>query len=399
MTREQRFFLGVLADFLHGKNTEPPEGLDWAKITAYARSHQVEGIIWNQCKDYIKSRIDLKEIWSRLESSSAATLFYYENNSRVCKKLGEELKKQRIPFFFVKGLDVAALYPVPGYRTMGDLDLVIKPADADEINEILYRLGFQRKVGERVKLYANSTTKLEVHEQLINEVNLETKTRRKFFNGCWKYVKTDNDGSCALDWNFHFLFLVEHTKQHFSASGVGFRQFMDLAVAAQQKKDLDWNWIEKKLKEISLWDFTVMAFAFIERWWGISSPLPVRELDNSFFGKSTEFVFENGVFGFDNENAGAHLIEKQMRISSVPKILRSLRVALKKVFISYNSALVLPYCSFIKGKKFLLPFAWIYRVFYVAKHKKGNISRAVKLVFCSREAIDNHRQLMDGWGV
>ena len=52
-----------------------------------------------------------------------------------------------------------------------------------------------------------------------------------------------------------------------------------------------------------------------------------------------------------------------------------------------------------KGKKWLLPFAWIYRIFYVAIHKKVSISAESKLVFGSRETIEKHRSLLEQWGL
>ena len=330
MTNEQEFFLDALADYLHGRATKPPEGLNWRIIEQYAASHQVEGIIWNQCKEYLKKRDDLKSARRHFETSSVASCFCYANNVQSRKELKSEFAKDKINCFFVKGLDIAALYPIPAYRTMGDMDIVMKTEDRNRISGIMKKLGFIEDKGERVRQYKKSTTRLEIHDELINGDNLEIPERRKFFNTCWEYVEVMGDGSCLLNWNFHLLFLIEHTKQHFSASGVGFRQFMDIAVVTQRKEDLDWDWIEKQLKNIKLWDFTVMTFAFLKKWWDIPSPMPIHDVGEDCFKESTDFIFKNGVFGFDNENASIHLIEKQMRVTSVPKFLRAFKVAKKK---------------------------------------------------------------------
>ena len=397
MTRDQQFFLDTLADYLWERKTNPPEGLDWKQVVTYARSHQVEGIFWKQCKDYLLSNPQLEEIKGLLETASAKTLFFYANNRQAFNEITAEFKKERVRFFFIKGMDVATLYSVPAYRTMGDMDIVMPFSDRERSHDILTRLGYMCGEGERVKVYRRGQTNLEIHDQLVNSENIEAQVRRAYFNDYWKYVR-ENNGIGVLDWSFHFLFLIEHTKQHFSANGVGFRQFMDIAVTAKNQKGLNWSWIEQELRRIDLWEFASTAFAFCNKWWGVDVPLGLKNLDENFYYESTEFVFKNGVFGFDNENSSIHLVEKQMRVASLPKFLQIVRVVITKVCISYSAAVMLPYLSFVNGKKYLLPFAWIYRVFYVAIKKRGNISRAIKLIFGSSEVIDYHRRLMDKWG-
>ena len=398
MTRDQQFFIDTLADYMWQRKTNPPEWLDWNQVIAYAGNHQVEGIIWNQCKEYLLSKSELKEIRRRLETTSVGAVFIYGNNRYSSDELKTEFRKENIRFFFIKGMDVADLYPTPAYRTMNDMDIVMSSEDQNRIHDILIRLGYRQEVGEQVRVYRRGITLLEIHCQLVNSENIETSFRRTYFNDCWKYVK-DNGGIGELDWNFHFLFLIEHTKQHFSANGVGFRQFMDIAVTAMNQKNLNWLWIEQELRRIDLWEFASVAAAFCKKWWGINVPLGRKDLDENFYNESTDFVFKNGVFGHNNENSSIHLAEKQMRVSSLPTYLQTISVAIKKVCISYNAAVMLPYLSFVKGNKYLLPFAWVYRVFYVAIKKRGNISRAMKLVFGSGKVKDYHRRLMDQWGI
>ena len=398
MTREQLFFLEIIGNYIHGKKTKPVVGLNWEYIIQYAKSHQLEGIIYHQCKDYLVKIPELKNIYDCLDKARVAILFCFKNNQYAYDELKSVFSENKIQYFSVKGMDIASLYPIPEYRTMGDLDIVMQTKDRERINEIMLSLGYKQKEGERVKLFSRGTITIEIHTLMINDDNLEIGLRKNFFNRCWEYVHNENE-KYVLDWNFHFLYLIEHAKQHFSANGAGFRQFMDIAVTAMYKEGLDWNWIEKELKKIRLWDFTLTAFAFCKKWWGVESPFRNKNLDEDFYFQSTEFVFKNGVFGFGNENASVHLVEKQMRISSLPRAFHSTYVAVKRVCISYDTAMTLPYCSFARNKKYLLPFVWIYRVIYVAINKKGHIKKAIKLVFGSSKTINDHKRLMDYWGI
>ena len=88
-----------------------------------------------------------------------------------------------------------------------------------------------------------------------------------------------------------------------------------------------------------------------------------------------------------------------MDMVKAPKLLRPFILAIRKVCKPYDEMVTLPYCAFLKGKKWLLPFAWIYRIFYVAIHKKGIISAESKLVFGSGETIEKHRSLLEQWGL
>ena len=62
MTREQGFFLKVLTDHITKKKTDPIPDLDWELIAKWAKIHQVEGILYYQCRHYIPIAIcDLLE--------------------------------------------------------------------------------------------------------------------------------------------------------------------------------------------------------------------------------------------------------------------------------------------------------------------------------------------------
>ena len=398
MILEQEFFLKILADHIHGLETHIPDSLDWGQVVHYAWSHQVEGIVWHQCHDYIKSKPELARICERLETASMAEAFCYQNNQRALQELEQTLRNQKIRSISLKGLNVAEFYPIPVYRTMGDMDIIVAKDDLNRIEDIMYGLGYQRKQGERVQIYSRGVTLIEVHHQLVNKQNLETAQRRSYFNCIWNHVHEEN-GIYYLDWNFHFLFLIEHTKQHFSANGVGFRQFLDIAVVAKNNLHLDWAWIRHELETIDMWDFAVNVFAFCKKWWGIDLPFEIAKPDETFYEQSTELVFQNGVFGFENRNASIHLVEKELRVSTLPKSLRLIGIAIKRICIPYNQILTLPYCSFVRGRKYLLPFAWIYRLVYAVIHKKGNIIKTSRDIFNSSEIISVHKKLMDRWGV
>ena len=114
----------------------------------------------------------------------------------------------------------------------------------------------------------------ELHDLLIKNDEQATKKQLRFFRDLMPYVKEN-----TLDWNYHFLFMIAHLRKHFLFSGVGIRQFMDIAVLIKDGPDLDWKWIEKKLGELEIRRFAHACYSLIEYWFGITPPISFKRTD------------------------------------------------------------------------------------------------------------------------
>ena len=398
MTREQEFFLRVLSDHLNGRATDPPEGLDWPQIAKYAKSHEVEGIIYHQCKDYLSKHDELASVNDRLSRATAAAVFYYANRTAMVERLKSALDAEGIPYFIVKGAEVAQFYPVPAYRTMGDTDLVVHTEDRERVHAIMLAQGYENvsKFPDREWQYYQNKMEFELHDHLVYAEVVNVDEHTAYFNDFWKYVK---DGE--LDWGFHFMFLLLHLRKHFMNSGVGFRQFMDLAVVADAKRDsVDWDWVEKELNWLDLLRFAESCFGFCKRWFDTQSPLPVAEVEDDFFEAATEKIFIDGIFGFENEENKKNTAINEARRSAGSNWISMFRMAARRVFPSYQTLIKSEHYVFLEGKPLLLPIAWVYRIFRGIF--RGKVNTGVKLVsesFASKEAYDKRNDMLDKWGL
>ena len=397
MTREQEFFLQVLSDYLNGRATNPPEGLDWPQIAKYAKSHQVEGVFYYQCKEYLENCEKLGDILDRFSKAYAAATFYYFNNIQAFNELAEIYRRESVDFFAVKGLEVAALYPVPAIRTMGDIDIVMHTESIRKVHEPMTSAGYIYEPGDYEQHWHKGNVNLELHDTLASTWTENIKKRRDFFNLCWDYVESDGD-RLHLSWDFHFVFLVEHLMIHFVNHGIGFRQFMDVAIVIKTKK-LNRERILNDLEAIGLITFAKKVMVYCEKWFGISLPYFMEDIDEEEFRYSTDWVFSNGVFGFQNRDHNINSMGRSRDKINAPKALRPIIQAAQKVFRPYREMVRLPYCSFLAGRRFLLPFAWIYRIFYVAIHKRGNITAERKLVFGSGKVLNERETFLKQWGL
>lgn len=392
MTLEQSYFLSVLADHIHGRSTTTPsETLNWHEFLRLGRIHQLEGILYHQVRGFLPPKYE-----NLLTQKYGATVYYYANRSLMVKLLTDELQAQHIPFFIIKGAAVADNYPVPALRTMGDTDLVIHTEDRQRVHEIFLSQGYANvsHFEDREWIYYKNQMEFELHDNLIYSEVINRKEHEEYLKDFWKYV---HDG--VLDWNYHLLFLFLHLRKHLMNSGVGFRQFMDVALTTKNNKDLNWVWIEAELDKLGMLSFAKTVFALNHIWFDVEPPIQVKELETAFIEEATELVFRNGVFGFHNaenrENAAVNIARRGKNAQ-----LAMTFSAFRKVFPSYQALCAVDHYRFLKGKPFLLPVAWIYRFFRgISRHRLGDNIHIVKSSFTSAETIKKRSAMLEQWGL
>lgn len=391
MNTSQVFFLQILRDHLTRTTTDQIKGIDWNVIASYASNHEVEGIIYFQCKDFIPN--DIRALFHRKFS---AALFYFKNIQIEYRKIVQLFGNAGISVFAVKGLEIAKCYPMPALRTMGDLDIVVSQKDKEKAGYILESQGYQtnEKAPDFDWHYHKDNTKIELHHQLLySEVATDSK-QMKFFNHFEDFVK---DGK--LDRSFHFVFLVAHLRKHILNSGVGFRMFMDIDAAARNDQDLDWGWIENKLEYLGMKDFSSICFALCEEWFGTNFVVKTKDLNEDFFEYATNKIFANGIFGLDD---GRNL--KNVAISSVLKYGKSrkrsrLILIFKHIFPQYIHMRHLPQYNFIDGKPWLLPAAWGYRFVRYLIGKTNSVSHYLEKIDVSDSEVDSREEELKMWGL
>ena len=392
MIIEQQFFLDVLSDHLNYRKTcKPSINLNWSKLLYFAQIHQVEGIIYFQCKDFLPT-----EIKNTLKNKYCYILCNYANREYLINQLFENLKEEKIDFFIVKGLSIALFYPFSSLRTMGDTDLVVHTEYRNKVHSILLEQGYKNvsRFEDREWIYTKGVFEIELHDRLIYSESINRKELEDFFANFWIYV---HDGE--LDWNYHFLYLILHLRKHLMNYGVGFRQFLDIATIIKNNNSLDWSYIEKQLITLDLIEFSRTVFSLNEIWFGIKSPLQSKVIDDLFFQNATEHIFRNGVFGFDNaENRDNVSINNVLK--SKNRKFEMIKSAICKLFPSYENMITVPMYSFLIGKKWLLPWAWIYR-FYIGASKKRIATgvNSVKSSLVSDDKIEKRTKWLKQWGL
>lgn len=388
MNTEERYILQILSDFIFERPSEKPsEELDWMDLYNIASNHEIGGIVFFQCKSFIpNSAIEL------FRSSYSATMFFHANRKTLRDQVVNALTDKGIPHFTIKGAHVASYYPNPALRTSGDIDLVVHPEDRDKVYDMLVDMGFTppyKKTLNEWKIWKNNI-ELELHSALVYKSSHFSQKQYDFFYNCWNYVENN-----TLNINFHFVFLIIHIYKHFKTTGLGIRQFIDIAIMAHNPKGLDFNWIEKKLFEIDLIDFAKTVFALNERLFGVTPPLDSSNISDQLFNKSIRFIFNSGVFGKHNSD-----FIKLATINSLMSGKSKYSLLREHIFPDYSSLSNSSEYRWLEGKRYLLPVAWIKRYGNILK-KRGIKSSCKNFADnnVSKKGFQERIDFLNAWGI
>lgn len=395
MTREQNTFLKILSDHLNGRETAPAEGVDWAAVERIARDHQVAGMVYVQCRDFPPEGVR-----TGLAEKNASELYYYYGRVKLFDQVAQALTEAGIPFYTVKGLNVAKLYPVPALRTMGDCDIIVHPEDKERAHDVFVAMGFEPHSREDMEwAYWKNGIEFELHDHLLYDEIVNDEQGIAFSEKAWDHAQMVKGSQFALDWSFHFVFLLLHLRKHILGSGVGFRQFMDLDVV-MRRCALDWPWINTALETLGLVRFARVCFGLLNRWFETPLPFPCEEMEEGFYEEATNKIFANGIFGFhdkaNRENRALNAITQK----SGRRWHARLSNLLQSIFPPYRHMRYVPQYSYINGRPWLLPTAWIYRFYRGVRYRMiDNGKRMMGNVFVSNEKLDARERELAKWGL
>ena len=393
MQAETKFFLQVLADYLNGRSTGVPENMNWDVLATFCQNQQLTGVFYHQCKNSIMQSNLPMAMKNKWRVSYAYNVFQYSKRSALLKQVDTAFQKEGIPYVIFKGIEVAGFYPVPAQRTMGDSDLLVHEEDKQRACETLIRLGFEVDTSSPIEWYALKDDMLiELHHRLIYAHTIELEDIQAWGDKVWDYTILQNDKVHGkLDLTYHFVYVLLHLRKHMIEEGVGFRQFMDVAVLASQP-DINWKQAELWFKELHLVKFSQVCFAFCRRWFDVHIPVGKLELTEGFYNESTERILAGGVFGAHDDDCKENAVFNEVYFAKTSRIKGFFRW----FFLPYNEMRGRFYCKFLDGRPYLLPVAWCWRLMY--RVYTGNLVPLLKGAFGDK-TIKKKEDRLSKWGL
>jgi hypothetical protein len=213
-------------------------------------------------------------------------------NSVICReaaRLLECFEREHIPLVLLKGVALVQwLYDDPGTRNLGDIDILIRPADQRRVRELLTAQGYDdapdlaegfREEYECERTFVRRGEPpfaLDVHWHLFNVPYFRERAALDWF---WEHtvpVIVEGRQGLMFDPSAQFLHLSAHYALFHRVEG--FRWLYDIALLLRRERsDLDWVQTMSTARRFGLNAAVQFTLAQVAEVWGLDIPADALE--------------------------------------------------------------------------------------------------------------------------
>jgi hypothetical protein len=383
-----------------GKRTFYPDShadIDWPGVLSDAEKHQVLPLLYP-----LLSEIGLNMGLSGniLEGLRVTSLYDGKEEERKFFEMGKVLgclSDANIPVIVLKGLIIRDLYPYPYLRTMSDADLLVRPEDMERAGNVLEGMGYKKgPIIEKHTDYSHTTLPhIELHRRLLAEI--QSSYGGDFEEAVWSRAATVHIGGievlslCQRD---KALYLLLHMASHIISSGFGLRQLCDLVLVLEANQDvINLDELLKTASTLHIEVFAKSIFRICSLLFDLRLPQNIRSIlaEDDLSDKSLmTVIFEGGVYGRNNSEDFA--INRMIFYSGGqnPDADKLKFRYIRKIFFPVVDKLDIRY-QYAKEHRWLLPVAWIHRLFYSLLRKDLDLSFK-SAVFKSIAPTENYKK-------
>lgn len=365
-------FLRVLKSAFHEEVDELSEP-DWNKMYACAAHHSVLPIILEGCVKYSEFYSASEEIRNKFMTASLQTVAQQTWRTNAFLKVYDRLLQEGLKPLVLKGVVCRSTYKdLSDYRPSGDEDILIRKDEFERCKTILTDAGYLMEdlhITDKLlsKVFhirfsnPNTGLRIEVHLSLMMNNNEFLRGINTYFTDVFdrcSCIKINSNLIYTLNPTQHYLFLFFHFLKHFTGSGVGIRQMLDLYMYHNYYKgEIDWNEVEESILKMSAGSLYADVI-------GIGCGYLGFDIATKFPGYNKELLFNDimatGLFGnITRVQALSGNITRNALNYGGNHISQTLFPKLSELETSYPILLNKPY---------LLIFIWIKRLFrYVGR--------------------------------
>lgn len=310
-----------------------------------------------------------------------------EQQDRAAKALFAALEAEGVDFMPVKGALLRDLYPKRGYRSMGDMDVLIREEQHARIRKILQELGYEDKgVDEHCFMWRHKAFLLELHKTLIPVYN---KDYYAYFGSGWKCAQATQTSRHRMSAENEYIYVFTHLAKHYRGGGVGIRQMCDLWLLRGARTDMDDALVRRELGKLELLEFHDAILQTLNAWFGSGQ----HDARTAFISK---VIYESGAFGQPSMKTisdGARLAGERKADDSLGR-----RNLLQHIFPT-RSGMELRF-PVLKKAPVLLPFLWLYRgvrIMTVERYKVEKVRRVSQVY--TREDVGAYQEALEYVGL
>lgn len=270
-------------------------------------------------------------------------------------------EKQGIYILPVKGICTRKRYKDEYIRSMGDMDILYRVNQNEQLKEIMNSLGYEW-LGESQK-HDHYVKKPFVNIEMHRELVAADSDYASYYENIWErcHLKSGYSYVYEMTVEDEFIFNIVHLTEHFKSGGIGVRLIMDVYV--YNHLDMDFDYVHRELRKLKLYDFFCNISMLAELWFGddvsrSDVPNVVLELE--------EYVFDSGLYG-NHENISALAVSG----GRGKRFLRMCFPGYKGMKSAY---------TWLDKWPFLLPVAWVIRGFRVLFSRRNTLKGQLALL-------------------
>jgi len=362
---EKEYLIKLCNSFINNKVEALDGSIDYSMLFEFSNAHNLSAVLFCVLKNAPNKDIIPADIYKRFEDDFYSAVFRYSIQGGIADELSSIFEENEIKHIFFKGVQLREYYPTPQSRVMGDVDVLIEEENREKVKALLTKNGYEAVAANGpVWEYSKNGFAVEVHTKIISGKVGASDAENGFADAIKHAAFCGYRGT--LDNNYHFAYLLTHIAHHFWFYGAGIKLILDLA-AFMKSEEIDLRAVLEKMGEIGLEDFSKVVLSVCKRWFSVGEDFGVDT-------KTTEkFISSFGAFGNLDRNKAAVIERKELEEG---KKTSRLTTKFRLAFPPYSKLKNIPYISFIEGRPYLTPAAWVYRFYYNFKFRKAFVKKA-----------------------
>lgn len=241
MSNTETQYFALLRAALWGAPVDFNEAVDWNGIMRIAEHHGNEVLLADCAARMNDGDKPSASALARMQTVMRNNLIHQMSLRQILVSAVKLLREHHIEPVLLKGFGLALLYPNPGLRQFGDIDLFVGLADFHEACRLLRTLpgGYNWRKEEDVGRHYNiefGQYPMEVHRisadiENAKEQAVYTAIEQEGLSGHLQRADLDGFEVSIPSKEFVVFFTFYHAWHHFLTTGVGWRQLSDVALA------------------------------------------------------------------------------------------------------------------------------------------------------------------------
>ena len=282
------------------------------------------------------------------------------------KEVCEKYDAAGIHYLPLKGVVIQQYYPRPELREMSDHDILIDPARAEDVKDIMESLDYTTDsfgiMNHDVYMKA-PLLNFEIHRELFSQT--AGKEIYDYYLDVDRFLSGEGCLQTMSPEDF-YIYMVAHEFKHFNTKGTGLRSLLDTYIFLK-KENLDWEYVNGEIGKLGISDFEQLNRT-------LAMNLFSEEKLSDAEAKMLKYVVSSGVYG--NKDYKVENLAYKMGDSKARYMAHRFLVPVSpknKDYIRFANS----YPTFYKYK-ILLPLLPFYRV--IVGLKNGRLSKEMNVL-------------------